>query len=50
MDRFDAPKGAHGIARHYACVVELTDILAGALMLVTVALLAVMIWAGTHQH
>jgi hypothetical protein len=31
-------------------VVELTDILAGALMLVTVALLAAMIWAGTHQH
>jgi hypothetical protein len=33
-----------------AGVLELTDIAAGALMLLTVALLAVMIWAGTHQH
>ena len=50
MDRLGAPKGAHGVARHHACVIELTDIAAGALMLLTVALLAVMIWAGTHQH
>jgi hypothetical protein len=50
MDRLGAPKEAHGVAREYGCVIELTDIVAGALMLLTVALLAVMIWAGTHQH
>jgi hypothetical protein len=38
------------VARDHGRVIELTDILAGALMLLTVALLAVMIWAGTHQH
>jgi hypothetical protein len=50
MDRLGAPKGTQGVARDDGCVIELTDILAGALMLLTVALLAVMIWAGTHQH
>jgi hypothetical protein len=31
-------------------VIELPDILAGALVLLTVALFAAMIWAGNHQH
>jgi hypothetical protein len=31
-------------------VIEFADIFAGALVLFTVALLAAMIWAGTHQH
>jgi len=31
-------------------VIELSDIFAAGLMLLTVALFAAMIWAGNHQH
>jgi len=31
-------------------VIELPSLLAGALVLLTVALFAAMIWAGNHQH
>jgi hypothetical protein len=50
MDRLPGRKAALWIRRDDAGVIEFADIVAGALMLLTVALLAVMIWAGTHQH
>jgi hypothetical protein len=31
-------------------VIELSDIVAAALALLTVAVFAAMIWAGNHQH
>lgn len=31
-------------------VIDLPDIFAAALLLLTVALFAAMIWAGNHQH
>jgi hypothetical protein len=33
-----------------ARVIDLPDVLAAALTLLTVAVFAVMIWAGNHQH
>jgi len=37
-------------ARDDACVIDLGDIFAVALMLLTVAVFATMIWAGNHRH
>jgi hypothetical protein len=38
------------LARNHARVIELSDVFAVAVMLLTVALFAAMIWAGNHQH
>lgn len=40
-------KGARGIIRR---VIDLPDIFAASLALLTVAVFAAMIWAGNHQH
>jgi hypothetical protein len=50
MNRFADPEPQHGPARDHARVIELSDVAAVALMLLTVALFSVMIWAGNHQH
>ena len=39
-----------GRATTMARVIDLPDIVAAALLLLTVALFAAMIWAGNHQH
>ena len=36
--------------RHDVSVIDLGDIFAAALMLLTVAIFASMIWAGSHRH
>jgi hypothetical protein len=43
-------KAAHRVTRHDARVIDLPDVFAGLLMLLTVALFAAMIWAGNHRH
>jgi hypothetical protein len=50
MNHFPGPKGSQGVVRHPGDVIESPDILAGALMLLAVAVFAAMIWAGGHQH
>ena len=40
----------NGSPNTMARVIDLPDILAAALTLLTVALFAAMIWAGNHQH
>jgi hypothetical protein len=47
---FTRPKAPQRIRRHDGSVIELPDIFAVALMLLTVVLFAAMIWAGNHQH
>jgi hypothetical protein len=37
-------------SRNHGRVIDLPDVFAVALMLLTVALFAVMIWAGNHTH
>ena len=49
-ENFGRAEAPHGIGWLTGIVIELPDILAGALMLLTVALFAAMIWAGNHQH
>jgi hypothetical protein len=39
-----------GVARDHARVMELHDAFAAALVLLTVAVFAAMIWAGNHSH
>ena len=40
----------NGSRRIMPRVIDLPDIVAAALLLLTVALFAAMIWAGNHQH
>jgi hypothetical protein len=48
--RFADAKAPQRITRNHARVIDLPDIFAVALTLLTVALFAAMIWAGNHQH
>jgi hypothetical protein len=50
MARLGAAKAAQRLARNHACVIDLPNIFAVAVMVLTVALFAAMIWAGNHQH
>jgi hypothetical protein len=43
-------KAPQRLARNHARVIDLPNIFAVALVILTVALFAAMIWAGNHQH
>ena len=49
-EAFGGAEVPHGSAWLTTSVIELPDIFAVALVLLTVALFAAMIWAGNHQH
>ena len=50
MSGFVRPKAAHRRGRNHDSVIELPDIFAAALALLTFAVFAALIWAGNHQH
>jgi hypothetical protein len=43
-------KAAGRLARNHARVIDLPHVFAVALMILTIALFAAMIWAGNHEH
>ena len=47
---FAPRKAPHGSARNHVSVIELPDIFAAALALLTFAVFAALVWAGNHQH
>jgi hypothetical protein len=47
---FAGPDAAQCLTRNHARVIDLPDIFAVAIMLLTGALFAAMIWAGNHRH
>jgi hypothetical protein len=48
--RLASHKGAQGVAWHPRVVIDFPNIIAVGLMLMVIAVFAVMIWAGSHQH
>ena len=50
MNVLAAPEIPQWRLRHDVFVIDLGDIFAAALMLLTVAVFATMIWAGNHRH
>ena len=48
--RFTRPKAPQGHGWDDVCVIEVPDIFAVALTLLTFAVFAALIWAGRHQH
>jgi hypothetical protein len=47
---FAPPKAAHRRGRNHDSVIELPDIFAAGLALLTFAVFAALVWAGNHQH
>jgi hypothetical protein len=47
---FVTPKTPHRSPRNHEPVIELPDIFAVALALLTFAVFAALVWAGNHQH
>jgi hypothetical protein len=44
------PEAPHRRGRNHVLVIDLPDIFAAALALLTFAVFAALIWAGNHQH
>jgi hypothetical protein len=47
---FAGAQDPQGVAGNHGRVIELHDAFAAALVLLTVAVFAAMIWAGNHSH
>lgn len=50
MNVLAAPEIPQWTPRDDVCVIDLGEIFAAALMVLTVAVFATMIWAGSHRH